>query len=250
MVAMPEFVFIGLSDCSGPNIRLHTHADTWEILFYTRGSGHVLVGGEPIPFTPGRIVFMPQGVEHGERSNATFACLFLHMKGYAGRASPPPMYEDDASGSAETLARMLNREFHLRQANWRRVTQELLDLLMLLFARWERATPDEPWVAALKAELVDNLHNPDFDVNAALNKLLLCPEHARRIFARATGKTPLQYLTGLRIEEAKQLLARGGLSVKEVAHRVGVPDPFYFSRMFRKSAGLAPQQYAERLENK
>ena len=244
---MPEFVSIGLSDSSGPNIRLHTHADTWEILFYTGGAGHVLVGGEPIPFSPGRIVFMPQGVEHGERSNAIFACLFLHMKGYDGRAGHPPIFEDDASGSAETLARMLNREFHLKQANWRRITQELLDLLMLLFARWECATPDEPLVADLKRELVDNLHNPDFDVSAALNKLLMCPEHARRIFACATGKTPLQYLTALRIEEAKQLLARGGLSVKEVAHRVGVPDPLYFSRLFRKSAGRSPQQYAQRL---
>jgi len=76
---------------------------------------------------------------------------------------------------------------------------------------------------------------------------LICPEHARRAFARATGKTPLQYLADLRVEEAKQLLARGGLSVKEVAQRVGVPDPFYFSRLFRKTAGLSPQRYCERL---
>jgi AraC-like DNA-binding protein len=244
---MPEFVSIGLSELSGPNIRLHTHEDTWEILFYTRGAGHVLVGGEPIPFSPGRIVFMPQGVEHGERSNATFACLFLHMKGYPNHARRTPIFDDDASGSAETLARMLNREFHLKQAKWRRVTEELLDLLMLLFERWDHTTPDEPWVAELKRELVDNLHNPDFDVSTALNKTLLCPEHARRVFTRATGKTPLQYLIGLRIEEAKQVLVRGGLSVKEVAHRVGMHDPFYFSRLFRKSVGVSPQEFTNRL---
>ena len=205
---MPDFVSIGLSEVSGPDIRLHTHYDTWEILFYIGGSGAVLVGGEPIPFSPGRIVFMPLGVEHGERSNAAFACLWLHIRGFAGRPGRPPIYEDDADGSAQALARMLNREFQLKQAHWRRVTQELLDLLMLLFARWDRTEPDEPWVSELKTVLVDNMHNPDFKVSAALDALLVCPEHGRRVFARATGKTPLQYLADLRIAES-QTSARG-----------------------------------------
>jgi AraC-like DNA-binding protein len=141
---------------------------------------------------------------------------------------------------------MLNREFQLKQANWKCVTQELLNLLMLLFARWDRSAPGEPWVAELKSVLVENMHNPDFEVSEALDDLLVCPEHGRRVFARATGKTPLQYLADLRIEESKHLLATGGLSFKEVAQRVGVPDPFYFSRLFRKTAGVSPQQYAQR----
>lgn len=244
---MPEFVFSGSAEQAGPKIRLHKHDDTLEILFYMRGTGSVRVGSADIPFSPGRIVFMPQGIEHGESSRATFGCLFVHIKGYTCVPGRTPIYNDDSSGSVSSIARMLNREFHLKQQGWERITQDLLNLLMLLFARWDGAEPEDPWVQALKGRLVESMHNPDFEVSEALDDLLICPEHARRMFARATGKTPLQYLNALRVEEAKQLLVTGGLSVKEVAQRVGVPDPFYFSRLFRKTVGVSPLIYSQRL---
>jgi AraC-like DNA-binding protein len=244
---MAEFVSMGHSTHSGPLIRMHSHADTWEILFYTKGSGYVTIGLERVAFLPGKIVFMPQAVEHGETGDGVFGCMFLHFRGYSTHKAAIPAYDDDLNGSAVTLGRMINREFHLKQPGWQRVTQELLDLLMLYFARWGRERRDEPVVLALKNILVEHLHDPQFRVADALDEMDVCSEHARRLFVRSTGKTPLQYLAELRIEEARQMLARGGLSVKEVAQRVGLPDAFYFSRLFRKITGIAPREYAQRM---
>ena len=244
---MAEFVSMGHSPRSGPNIRMHVHADTWEILFYTEGSGYVTIGRERVPFSPGKIVFMPRGVEHGETGDGVFGCMFLHLRGYSAPRGTIPAYDDDLNRSAATLGRMINREFHLKQPGWQRVTQELLDLLLLYFARWGRERGEPPVVAALKNVLVENLHNPAFRVADALDEMDVCSEHARRLFVHATGQTPLQYLAALRIEEARQMLARGGLSVKEVAQRVGLPDAFYFSRLFRKITGVAPRAYAQRM---
>jgi AraC-like DNA-binding protein len=244
---MSQFVSIGMSTASGPLIRMHSHEDTWEILFYTGGTGVVVVGAERIPFAPGTIVFMPRGVEHAERGNDIFACIYLHFRNFSCRPGHVPQYQDDASASAESIARMLNREYHLKQPNWQRVTQELLDVLLLYFRRWDHTRPPSPMVEELRAILVDNLHDPDFDVASALERMPACAEHVRRVFARETGRTPLQYLLDLRIDEARRLLASNTLNVKQVAHRVGLTDPFYFSRIFRKSTGQSPRDYARKM---
>ena len=244
---MPEFLSMGESDRSGPHIRMHRHDDSWEILFYTRGTGYVTVGTERVPFGPGKIVFMPRGVEHGETGDGVFACLFLHFRSYSAPKGQIPTFEDDLNRSAETLGRMIHREYHLKQPGWQRVTQELLDLLMLYFARWSRAEREDTLVSELKNMLVENLHDPEFAVAETLDKMDVCSEHARRRFVRSTGRTPLQYLADMRVDAARQLLAAGGLSVKEVAQRVGLPDAFYFSRVFRKTVGISPTEYAKKM---
>jgi AraC-like DNA-binding protein len=242
-----EFVSIGMSAAAGPLIKMHSHQDTWEILFYTGGSGVVTVGREDIPFAPGKIVFMPPRVEHAEKGDGEFACIYLQMRRYAGAPGRVPAYDDDPGGSAETLARMINREYHLKAPNWRRVTQELLDLLLLYFKRWDAAKPSDPMADELRSTMVEHLHDPDFDVGKALDGMPVSSEHMRRVFKKETGKTPLQYLTDLRIDEARHVLATGTLSVKQVAQRVGIRDALYFTRLFTRATGVSPREYTRRL---
>jgi two-component system response regulator YesN len=65
-----------------------------------------------------------------------------------------------------------------------------------------------------------------------------------KIFIKHTGEAPSKYLISLRINEAKYLLAEHhNLSVKEVAERVGYPDQFYFSRLFKQITGCTPKDY-------
>lgn len=72
-----------------------------------------------------------------------------------------------------------------------------------------------------------------------LNRSYLC-----RLFKRETGESLFQHLARLRLERATGLLLQEGLSIREVAARVGIDDPFYFTRMFKKQYGVAPSEYA------
>lgn len=68
-------------------------------------------------------------------------------------------------------------------------------------------------------------------------------EHLRKVVKRCTGKSPLEWINEARILESKSLLFNTGLTVNEIALRVGVEDPAYFSRLFKKNTGMTPVQY-------
>ena len=73
-----------------------------------------------------------------------------------------------------------------------------------------------------------------------------------RVFRKATGLTPVEYLTNIRIQESMRLLTGTDFSMSEIASRVGFCDSNYFSRQFRRILGLTPRAYrkihAPRLE--
>jgi signal transduction histidine kinase/AraC-like DNA-binding protein len=64
-----------------------------------------------------------------------------------------------------------------------------------------------------------------------------------QIFHRELGLSPSNYLTRVRVHQAKVLLASTDDSVTVIASRVGFQDPAYFSRVFHKQVGASPQVY-------
>jgi AraC family transcriptional regulator len=64
-----------------------------------------------------------------------------------------------------------------------------------------------------------------------------------RAFREATGMTPHRYLTSLRIQRAKALLSREGLTLAHIAGVVGYSDQAHFTTAFARHAGLPPARW-------
>lgn len=64
-----------------------------------------------------------------------------------------------------------------------------------------------------------------------------------RTFDRVMGRSAIDHLIRLRISKAKSLLRRTTLPITEIAFQVGFNDGNYFSRQFRKLAGVSPRDY-------
>ncbi|MER7762752.1 AraC family transcriptional regulator [Streptomyces sp. NPDC097619] len=73
----------------------------------------------------------------------------------------------------------------------------------------------------------------------------LSPAELRTLVRRASGCGPKDYLLGIRLGRAKELLAATDLPVAAVARRVGYGDPAYFSRLFTRRVGTAPVRFRE-----
>ncbi|MEW2391735.1 AraC family transcriptional regulator [Streptomyces venezuelae] len=70
--------------------------------------------------------------------------------------------------------------------------------------------------------------------------------HFLRRFSATTGKTPMRYLTGLRIDAARHLLTAGSDPISQVGRLCGFPNPENFARVFRKHMGCSPSEYRQR----
>jgi len=68
-------------------------------------------------------------------------------------------------------------------------------------------------------------------------------EHLRRLCRQRYGRSPMQHLTFLRIQRAKQLLSTTDDKIETIARLVGYENPFTFSTLFKKWVGWSPSRY-------
>ncbi len=78
--------------------------------------------------------------------------------------------------------------------------------------------------------------------------IYLSPYYLSHIFKKETGSTLLEYLTKVRIEEAKYLLENTQWNTTRIAFQVGYSDQSYFCKVFKKLEGISPSNYRKRMK--
>jgi two-component system response regulator YesN len=81
----------------------------------------------------------------------------------------------------------------------------------------------------------------------AAHSVFLSPFYLSHTFKDELGITFIEYLTRVRMEEAKKLLSDKSLSMQAIAEGVGYDDASYFSKVFKKNVGVTPNKYRMRL---
>lgn len=77
----------------------------------------------------------------------------------------------------------------------------------------------------------------------------LTPSHFCRVFRKATGLTPHQYVMKTRLDKAQQLLHTTEMSMAQIAEGLGFASQSHFTRAFRQFAGEAPSEFRKRTRN-
>jgi len=77
-------------------------------------------------------------------------------------------------------------------------------------------------------------------IDGLARQLGLSPPHFSTEFKRHFGVSPMRYVISLRLQHARHLLTDRSLPISEVAQRVGYPDVYQFSRLFKKHEGVSP----------
>lgn len=99
-------------------------------------------------------------------------------------------------------------------------------------------------------EIFDEIYSSLMYIEENYNQNLSIPDIAysynlsestfRRYFKRTTGLSPVDYIKKIRMERAEALLSSNIYSVKDVAELVGIPDPAYFSKVYKEYYGISP----------
>jgi len=69
------------------------------------------------------------------------------------------------------------------------------------------------------------------------------------VFRSHAGMGPAEYLLKYRIQMAQHMLFASDAPIQQIAETVGIHDPFYFSRVFKKQSGSSPTEYREKFIN-
>ncbi|OMD37752.1 response regulator [Paenibacillus sp. RS8] len=87
----------------------------------------------------------------------------------------------------------------------------------------------------------------DLSLEKISSVVFLNPVYFSQLFKQKTGQGYKEYVTSLRLEQAKLLLVNSKLKVAEIAERIGYQDMRHFTQMFRKRFLLTPTEYRQQL---
>lgn len=88
-----------------------------------------------------------------------------------------------------------------------------------------------------------NYANEEISLNTVASHVGISPGYFSTVFRQETGGTFIEYLTGIRMEKARELLRCTNKKTSEIAYDVGYRDSHYFSYIFKKTQGMTPKEY-------
>ena len=97
----------------------------------------------------------------------------------------------------------------------------------------------------LKAKkfIEENYADQNTTLTTVADEVCLSPNHFSTIFSQECKTTFIEYLTSVRIENAKRLMRETEMKGYDIAYECGFSDPHYFSYIFKKNTGLSPREY-------
>ena len=133
------------------------------------------------------------------------------------------------------------------------IVSRLADILFIQALRsWMESTvgDGEGWLAALRdppiGMALGHIHQApgeDWTVASLAAQVGMSRSAFSARFTAMVGKPPLHYLTRWRMQLAGDLLADDGMSISEIAERVGYQSESPFSKAFKQHTGMAPGAY-------
>ncbi len=221
--------------------------DHWELGTVVTGQGELFFENDGVIALRSNTTFLiPPRLEHGENSCGNIDIVFIGLRG--------------------TCFEQFNQTA-IRHVNSQKITAAIEDLWLrsigqaggpigplldgmarTILAKFTRCLevpePDpetrkiEKITQQMRQRLAENIRVPE------LARLMgVSTDYFRRVFRHRMNMTPTEYLIGLRMQQAMQLLEHSDLTVGMIAQHCGFRDPLYFSRMFRRKIGCSPLQY-------
>ena len=94
-----------------------------------------------------------------------------------------------------------------------------------------------------KAFILSHYSDTNVTLHDVASHVALSNNHFCTVFSQEMGVTFTEYLTGVRMGKAKELLSATGMRTSDIAYAVGYNDPHYFSYLFKKHTGLSPRDF-------
>lgn len=141
----------------------------------------------------------------------------------------------------------VNRLFNVEEhQDWQETTERFRLLAGLLFEQISDETEQQTneVVRIVHAYIKENIGG-DLSLTKLSEQAYLSPSYLSKLFKQATGQSVTDFILDSRVQKAKELLLHSELKIHQVAKAVGFESAAYFTRCFRKLAGVNPQAFRD-----
>ena len=226
----------------------------WRVLAPLSGELRIAAGESSLPLRAGQAVAVCGTDELSLLCAGDCALALLSLRGLAAervfaacREQGGLYFERGGAAVERTLRAMLSRRGPLPA---REASELAYGVLMALYGTGT-AGPDGSSTMPPVVEAALGIIRRDYafleGIAELASRLEVSQEYLTRCFCRYTGVTPGKYLNRVRVENAKLLLRQGRHSIQFVSDACGFANANYFARVFRRSVGVNPREYARQM---
>jgi AraC-like DNA-binding protein len=246
----------GWSEARGGFAFFRPCPDRSQVLVCLSGMGEAVVDGRWCPCGPGTAYLTPPGRPHAYRAlpgGAPWVVVWVTHGSDA--AQERPLVDRDGPVLVSVNPQALAASIHGLYAEAMgeamgavdaEVLGEWASLVSVNARRIARPAGGDPRLHRLWEVVVADLGH-SWGVRELARRAGMSGEHLRRLCRQETGRSPMQQVTHLRMRHAAALLSSESYPIIAVAVRVGYDNPFAFSAAFKRTIGLAPSAYRERV---
>ena len=227
----------------------HCHNCT-ELIFVRSGKGFVYQNNKKCPYCENQIIVYQRGSLHADEAVSDGLQFCIGIDSVAAEYLPVGVW--DCSPEIISVIDTLHRKVSEQSGKLRSLDMDIICgyLAMLLREQTPASSPDQPSQATAeediceiaKRELDAHIDSP-YSLDQLNSKVFVSKGYLRRIFKKKYGESPLTYLLHKKLDVAEELLKITDLPIQEVAKKVGIDNPFYFSTLFTRKKGISPAKF-------
>lgn len=238
------------------------HADYTDsfpgFVFPLRGKTQFQFNGTPYIFSPGKVV---HGGARMKLAHTVFGksnweyILVLYQMNNLDHASFSQQHFELLTGQSPRLVEILMRLWHaynqqggLSSFQAELLFRELLNEALLCVANRQNSNESLPIFERISS-YIHEYYDQSITVASLTEQNNINRNRLSYVFRRHAGVGPAEYVLNYRIKAAQKMLVTSDVTVQLIAQAVGIPDPFYFSRVFKKRIGISPTQYRAKFIN-
>lgn len=113
----------------------------------------------------------------------------------------------------------------------------------IVFRNAAAGSKHDSTISKAKKYIQENYAQPDISLHTVAEKVNVSPNHFSTIFRQETGETFINYITTIRMEKAKYLLATTSMRTSDIGYEIGYNDTHYFSYAFKRNTGMTAKEF-------
>ena len=250
---------IGFFPHANNHFRKREKGSMQNILIYcTDGNGWISIDGRRYNVDAGQYCIIPARTPHtyAAGSKDPWTIYWIHFSGdrtkrFIYEQHRPVTLEHCSESTKKSRIRLFDEIYYNLSSDYTEKNLEYAGTVLLhflssfifeqQFARSGNPLYDD--VTSIAIHYMKNQLKRKVTLEEIAKHCEISVSHLCLVFKKNTSHAPIEYINNLKIQRACELLDLTNMKITEIAGELGFNDPFYFTRVFRKSMGQSPRDY-------